>query len=77
MYLKSPAVSRLMNWGDGGVVETSRMFQFASAALNHPAFNARRGSVRGVAERICPAAAVARVRAATARNSLDFTESSV
>src|SRR5438270_9235545 len=40
----SPGSARLMNEGDGGVVETSRRFHAACAASNQPARSPTRGS---------------------------------
>jgi len=79
MNRKSPAVSRLMNWGEGGVVETSRIFQFATPALNHPARSPIRGSWRGadaLVGAVCAAAPPQMTNERTS-SSLDFTESSV
>src|SRR5213593_931481 len=44
---KSPGLARLMKCSDGGVVETRRTFQAASAAFIHPARSPTRGSGLG------------------------------
>src|SRR6266496_1379827 len=47
MNAKSPGLLLLMKSGDGGVVETRRMFQAARAASIHPARSPTRGSGLG------------------------------
>src|SRR5256886_6768593 len=49
MNWKSPGLLRLMKSGEGGVVETSWMFQAASPASIHPARSPTRGSGLGAA----------------------------
>src|SRR5438034_5644919 len=49
MNWKSPGLLRLMKSGEGGVVETSWMFQAASPASIHPAWSPTRGSGLGAA----------------------------
>src|SRR5437867_6751368 len=66
--LLSPGLLRLIKCSEGGVFDTSRRFQAASPALNHPAFSPTRGSGR------CAAAGMSRFGdgAATAGDDEDL-----
>jgi hypothetical protein len=68
----------LMNCGDGGVRETTRRFQAASAAFIHPARRPTRGSALGaVPDTLSFDEAHAATDSATiASNDSDFTEGS-
>src|SRR5881409_4448940 len=79
MNWKSPGLLRLMKSGEGGVVETSWMFQAASPASIHPARSPTRGSGLGAAvEKGCwDGAHAATDNATIATNASDFTEGSL
>jgi len=67
-----------MKSGEGGVVETSWMFQAASPASIHPARRPTRGSGLGSAvDRLRDGAHAATDSATIANNDSDFTEGSL
>ena len=73
MNEKSPGSARLMKCSDGGVVETNRTFQAASAALNHPARSPTRGSGLGAVVDMLPVDVAQAARASAAPANTDFT----
>ena len=79
MNWKSPGLLRLMKSGEGGVVETSWMFQAASPASIHPARSPTRGSGLGAAveKGRWDGAHAATDNATIANNASDFTEGSL
>src|SRR5437773_3929976 len=79
MNWKSPGLLRLMKSGEGGVVETSWMFQAASPASIHPARSPTRGSGLGAAveKGRWDGAQAATDNATIANNAFDFTEGSL
>src|SRR5207247_11011798 len=81
MNWKSPVVLRLMKCGEGGGVETRRMFQAAWAAFIQPARSPTRGSGLGAVMDILTfdvahAAADSATMANKANRDWDFTERS-